>query len=258
MWLLKLYNTINLLPKSNNNNHLHLNNYIAHSNNIDTSFIITDYKKSITCNSLNLVSFKTFISLGSTTTSGLLKVHPSNNQLFLKNSSGSGSFTSLRHLFNVYNQFNSLLFNVLYFNIKLLSFGNSVFRQEISSINWGYISYYYSMFKLNNLSIFYQPNKLNDKFPKIFKFFRMNGFHTSVVYDPNYHKRTIYYLHRLSFFSIGVTPANMPRYILNVSLPTLNDTLLAHLFMMRLFIKTRKQVDSTLFKASHSLWENKA
>lgn len=255
MWLLKLYNTLNVLKNSSKSQFMSSNTAISPINKllITKTFVDSNASGDL-LSSRTFASFKTFVSVGSTTVSGLLSVHPSNRQLFLKTSSGSGNFISLRLLFQVYKTFNSLLFSVLYYNIKLLSFGNSVFRQDISAINWSYISYYSSIFKFNNLSIFFQPNKLNDKFPKAFKFLKMNGFHTSVVYDSNYHKRTIYYLQRLSFFSIGIIPANMPKYTLNVSLPTLNDTLLMHLYMLRLFVKTKQKSDNKSFKSLYSLW----
>jgi hypothetical protein len=255
MWLLKLYNTLKVLRNSSKSQFVSYDVATNLPNRyLNTKTFIDNDSNNNLLNSRAFASFKTFVSVGSTTVSGLLSVHPSNRQLFLKTSAGSGNFISLRLLFQVYKSFNSLLFSVLYYNIKLLSFGNSVFRQDISAINWSYISYYSSVFKFNNLSIFFQPNKLNDKFPKAFKFLKMNGFHTSVVYDSNYHKRTIYYLQRLSFFSIGIIPANMPKYTLNVSLPTLNDTLLMHLYMLRLFVKTKQKSDNKSFKSLYSLW----
>lgn len=204
-----------------------------------------------------LLTFKTFISIGSTTTSSLITIHPSNKQLFLKASSGSGSFTSIKMLYGIYKNFNKLVYNLLYYDLKILSFGNSVFRQELLALNWNCLSYYYSVFKLNNNSIFFQPNKLNDKFPKIFKFFKINGFYTAIVYDANYHKRTIYYLQRLSFFSVGIVPANLPKYTLNVSLPSLNDTLLMHLFTLKLFTYIKQDVDNKLFSSFYKLWNGK-
>lgn len=222
---------------------------------LSPNYLTTNFKNSL--NSLPAVpsSFKVFISLGSTTTTSLITIHPTNRQLFLKSSSGSGGFTSVRLLLNTYNSFNTLLFNVLYFNMKVLSFGNSVFRQEICALNWDYLTPYLYLHKFNKLSIFFQPNRLNDKFPKIFRFFKTNGFHASIVYDSNYHKRTVYYLQRLSFYSIGIIPANMPKYTLNVSLPTLNDSLLMHLFMMRLFLRVNQSVRKSKFDLSYSFWK---
>lgn len=103
--------------------------------NLSTKAFVNNYAVNGLLDSKAFTSFKTFVSLGSTTTSGLLTVHPTNRQLFLKTSSGSGSFTSLKMLFLTYKNFNTLLFNVIHHDIKLLSFGNSVFRQEISAIN---------------------------------------------------------------------------------------------------------------------------
>lgn len=255
MWLLKLYGTLKVLKGSKALKFITVkdsSNFI--SKNLSTKAFISDHATNDLLSSRALASFKTFISLGSTTSSGLLTVHPTNRQLFLKTSSGSGSFTSLKMLFLTYKNFNTLLFNVIHYDIKLLSFGSSVFRQEISAINWNYLSYYSSVFKFNNLSIFFQPNKLSDRFPKIFKFLKINGFHTAVVYDCNYHKRTVYYLQRLSFFSIGIIPANMPKYVLNVSLPTLNDNLLMHLYALRLFVRIKQKSNKLSHSGLQSLW----
>ena len=253
-WILKLYKTLNIININYFNHYITTNSTPTLTKQLTSDYFLGLKPNSTILKSDIISSFKSFVLLGSSSTSGLLKVHPSNKQFFLKIASSGGGFTSLRLLFNVYNKFNSLLFNITYFDIKLLSFGNSVFRQEIAAINWGHITYYIALFKLSNMSIFFRPNKLNDKLPKVFKFLKLNGFHTSIVYDCNYHKRTIYYLHRLNFFSIGIVPANMPKYTLSVSLPTLNDTLLSHLFMVRLFVKIQRISRLKFFKQANSLW----
>ena len=85
--------------------------------------------------SKSLTSFKVFTSLGSNTASGLLDIHPTNRGLFLKSSSGTGNYTSIKLHYHVYKSFEALVYNLLYFNINLISFGNSVFKQEISALN---------------------------------------------------------------------------------------------------------------------------
>jgi len=254
-WLLSIYSTLKTTNISQLTKIFPPHALCKPANTAKTNSLLVSKPEYRLTNSSLFNSFKVFVSLGSSTPRSLLKVHPSNKQLFLKVTVSGGNFTSLRLLFNVYDNLHSLLFNVLYSDIKLLSFGSSAFRQEIAALNWGYLSSYTSVFRLNNLSIFFRPNKLNDKFPKAFKFLRINGFHTSIVYDPNYHKRTIYYLQRLSFFSIGIVPANLPKYTLNVSLPTLNDTLLSHLFMLRLFMSISKSSKFKVFKTSQVLWK---
>jgi len=253
-WILKLYKTLSIINLGQTSYYIATCDTPILNKQLTTNYFLELNPKSVILKSDAISSFKSFVLLGSSSTNGLLKVHPSNKQFFLKIASSGGGFTSLRLLFNVYNKFNSLLFNVIYFDIKLLSFGNSVFRQEIAAINWGYITYYTTLLKLSNMSIFFKPNKLSDKLPKIFRFLKLNGFHTSIVYDCNYHKRTIYYLHRLNFFSIGIIPANMPKYTLSISLPTLNDTLLAHLFMLRLFVKMQRLSRLKLFNQANTLW----
>ena len=250
-WILTLYKVLLKNSTFSKVSYVHIcnNNYTISLTKASNPFAnIVDSKL--------LSTFKTFVSIGSTTTNSLITVHPSNKQMFLKSTSGSGNFTSIRLLYCIYKNFNKLVYNMLYYNLKILSFGNSIFRQEILAMNWNFFSHYYSLFKLANSSIFFQPNKLNDKFPKIFKFLRINGFHTAIVYDTNYHKKTVYYLQRLSFFSIGIVPANLPKYMLNVSLPILNDSLLMHLFTIRLFTYIKQDVDNKLFLSFYRLWRN--
>ena len=83
----------------------------------------------------------------------------------------------------------------------------------------------------------------------LFKFFKLNGFYTAIVYDAMMHKNTIYYLQRLNYFSIGIVPANLPKYTLSVAIPSINENSLNHLFLLKLFSTVSQEAKLQLFKS---------
>lgn len=84
------------------------------------------------------------------------------------------------------------------------------------------------------------------KYPKItnhgtyvFQTLKNLGFSVGIVSDVLYHNKTIYYLQRLNFYSIGLVPVNYSLHTVNFAIPTANDNLFSQAFFVRLLLRVR-------------------
>jgi len=107
-------------------------------------------------------------------------------------------------------------------------------------MNWENLKKYAFIFKYNYYPIFFKPSKLDDSLPLIFRLFKQSGIISTLIVDSLYHTKTIYYLHRFEFYTIGLIEGNKPKYTLNTSLPALGDSLLSQLFFIRSILVINK------------------
>jgi hypothetical protein len=135
-----------------------------------------------------------------------------------------------------------LLYSITYFNMPKLLFSSNVFREETCSLNWESLSSYIFIWRYNFHSLFYKPSKLDDKLPLTFLLFKQSGISSGVVIDSLYHAKTIYYLHRAEFYSIGLVEGNKSKYALNAALPALGENILSQLFFIRTMLTINKLV----------------
>jgi hypothetical protein len=145
--------------------------------------------------------------------------------------------------FSLYKKFFYLLYNLIYFNIPKLLFTSNIFREEACSLNWSNLSHHLFIWRYNFHSLFYKPSKLDDQLPLTFTLFRQIGISSSIVIDTLYHAKTIYYLHRAEFYSIGLVEGNKSKYTLNAALPALGENILSQLFFIRALITIKKLIN---------------
>jgi hypothetical protein len=157
-------------------------------------------------------------------------------------SSSNGGFSNIKLFFIAYKSFFYLLHSVLYFNVPKLVFTNNLFREEACSLNWEFLGRNTFIFKYNYHSIFFRPSKLDDKLPLLFRLFKQSGVISAFIIDSLYHSKTIYYLHRFDFYTIGLVEGNKPKYTLNTALPSLGDNIMGQLFFIRTMLLMRKLI----------------
>jgi hypothetical protein len=158
------------------------------------------------------------------------------------NRSGNGGFTNVKLFFSLYKNFFNLLYSLTYFNVSKLIFSSNVFREEACALNWEHLSEQLFIWRYNYHSLFYKPSKLDDKLPTTFLLFKQAGINSGIVIDSLYHAKTIYYLHRAEFYSLGLVEGNKSKYVLNASLPALSENILSQLFFIRTLLLINKLV----------------
>jgi hypothetical protein len=69
---------------------------------------------------------------------------------------------------------------------------------------------------------------------------KLRNFNIALVVDVLYHNKTVYYLHRNSFYTIGLVPVNYSSHLVNFAVPTSTENLQTQLFFIRFFIQIKK------------------
>ena len=179
-------------------------------------------------------TFKIFINTNTFQSKGLFGVHGSFTRVGFANTTGNGGFININKFKQYYTKFFNLAYYILYYKLRFLMFSTPAFKEETCSINWLNTSYYTFIWRYNFYSIFYQPLKMHEFLPTVFRNIYLNGINIGWVSDSIYHRRTLYYLHRASFYTVGTTGLNQSKYTLNAALPTMGDTVSGQLFFIRL------------------------
>ena len=178
-------------------------------------------------------SFKTFVNLSSYSSKRVLIIHHSHLRDGLTNSWGNGGFSCAKSFFSLYKKFFNLIYSILHYNIPKLIFSNNIFREECCALNWASLSSHLFIWRYNYHSLFYKPSKLQDSLLTAFYMLRQAGITSGIVVDTLYHSKTIYYLHRTNFYSVGLVDAGKSKYTLNAALPALGENLASQLFFIR-------------------------
>ena len=181
-------------------------------------------------------SFKTFVNLSSYSSKRILIIHHSHLRDGLTNSWGNGGFSCPKSFFKLYRKFFGLVYSIIYYNIPKLIFTNNIFREESCALNWSSLSSHLFIWRYNYHSLFYKPSKLQDSLLTAFYMLRQAGITSGIVVDTLYHSKTIYYLHRTNFYSVGLVDAGKSKYTLNAALPALGENLASQLFFLRSII----------------------
>jgi len=88
--------------------------------------------------------------------------------------------------------------------------------------------------------LFLRSNKITNYGYFVFNRLRMLGMRTAFVVDVLYHNKTLYYLHRSNFYTLGVVPTNYSPFLVNFAIPTAVDSVFTQLFFVRFVIRVRQ------------------
>lgn len=131
----------------------------------------------------------------------------------------------------------------------MLYFSNNFFKDELSAINWKFFKNLKNLYKYVSPFLFHKSTKIFNYGWLVFYKLRLSGFNIALLVDVLYHKKTIYYLNRSEFFTIGLVPTIYPSNLLNVSIPTGSDTFTTQLFFIKFLLKLNKTVNSTSYNS---------
>ena len=161
---------------------------------------------------------------------------------------------SLDKIFISWKNYHYLLFNIFFYNIKVLTFSNSFFIKETNSLNFFLNKANFLNFRHINPFIFFKLGQIIDYGDTLFRKLRYGGVSTSLVVDTIQHAKTLYYLRGNKFFNIGlVTPSSYSKY-LDVYLPVGSNSLFTQLFVMRYFLILKKQASFYSLREKITYW----
>ena len=96
------------------------------------------------------------------------------------------------------------------------------------------------MWRYTRPFLVYKSNKINNYGNFVFRNLRTLGMSIGIVTDVLYHTKTIYYLKRCEFYSIGLVPLIYSAYTVDFALPTAYESLFTQIFFIRFLIQVKK------------------
>ena len=192
-------------------------------------------------------SFKTFIQLNSNSFSTLTIPHHSFRSFYLGYSKGGLVVLNLAKLFNRWKDVYYLFFNLFFYKIDMLTFGSSFFKTELLALNWQVMSKFKFMWRYTRPVLTLKPNKITIYGDFIFTRLSLLGMRMGLVIDVLYHTKTIYYLRRTGFYTLGLVPVNYNLNTLDFAIPSSSDSLLTQIFVIRLLTVIKQNTSLTRY-----------
>lgn len=217
--------------------------------------VVHPFENSNTSNNYKLFKlFRPYLTLNTVFYTFRYKIHASFAFFFIRHVAGGTSVVSIRKLFTRWKDAYLLLFNLFYYKIDLLVFGTSVFKNELLGLNWDALSRLKVSWRYTKPFLFHRPNKIDRLGDWLFTRIRIFGINSAFVLDVFYHKKTIHYLHRSGFYTIGAVPTTSHIKSVNFALPTSLDSSLTQLFFLRFTLVVKKQASGFFFNKVYSNW----
>ena len=199
-------------------------------------------------------TFKSFLRVTSASNSTLMIPHFSFKHFYLGYRRGGLVILNVNKLFNRWKDAYYLTFNLFYYEIELLTFSTSFFRSEILALNWQVMTKFKFMWRYTKPFLTSKPNKITTYGDFIFYRLSLLGLRVSLIVDVLYHSKTIYYLHRAGFYSVGLVPVNYNINTVNFAIPTASDSLFTQIFFVRFLAVTQQNSKTLKYKDRKNTW----
>ena len=160
--------------------------------------------------------------------------------LYHFNKQSNVGYFNFKKVFNVWMTLLSFLLNLFFYNIEYLFFSSSYFKYENLALNWSINKNLKQIWRYTNPFLFFLNNKTTLQNNNYFYLLKKKHFNVAVVVDLYYHKRTLHYLNRYKFLTLGPVPLSSNFYSLNITFPVSANSLFSNLFFIRLLFKLRK------------------
>ena len=201
-----------------------------------------------------LKQFLTYLRVNTRSATSLITPHASFQHFYIAHRAGGLSVLNIRKLFTRWKDAYYLLFNLFYYKIDLLAFATSFFQKEVLSINWQTMYQFKFMWRYVKSFLFLKSTKINNCGDFIFYRFNLLGLRTAWLVDIAYHNKSIYYLHRAGFYTIGLVPTNYHAYSVNFAVPTGYDSILTQLFFIRFTLSIQQSTHALRHDQAKHQW----
>ena len=198
--------------------------------------------------------FKTFIKLNSNSAHNITIPHFSFKSFYMGHRRGGLTILNARKLFTRWKDIYHLLFNLFFYKLDMLIFGSSFFKSEILALNWQNMEKFKFMWRYTRPFLTLKSNKITTYGDFVFSRIGSLGFRLSLLIDILYHNKTIYYLHRAGFYTIGLVPVNYNMNSVNFAIPTSSDSLMAQIFFIRFTTLVKQSTLTNRYDKLKQLW----
>ena len=204
-----------------------------------------------------LALFKVFTKVNVVSSNALTVPHASFRLYFIRNKRGGAAIMSLPKLFNRWKSAYYLIYNLYYYRIDILTFAPSFFKNEVLSLNWQDLHRFKYVWRYTRPFLTLKPNKITNHAEFVFRRLRLLGMSIGLVTDVLYHHKTIYYLRRSSFYSIGLVPSIYHINSVDFAIPTTYESILMQVFFVKFLTRTRQTALSIKHAELKALWNHR-
>lgn len=95
--------------------------------------------------------------------------------------------------------------------------------------------------------LIHKSNKITNHGYLVFRNLRALGLNVGVVTDVLYHAKTLYYLKRCTFYSLGLVPTIYNAYVVDFALPTAYESIFTQIFFIRFLIRVKQDASLSEF-----------
>jgi len=196
--------------------------------------------------------FYIFIVINNFYINNLNLLHFSWKSFFLKNL--QLGIINFKSIYTRWKNIYFLFFNLFYYNIKLVVFGNFFLKKEISSLNWLSLGKIFYKWKLVWSFFSLKPNKVLNFSNYIFFNFKIKGLNIALVLDILYHSKNLNYLKLNNFYILALVPLYLNSLKIDLPIPISSENIFNQLFFIRFFLKIKKISYNHNFKIIKNLW----
>lgn len=145
-------------------------------------------------------------------------------------------------------------FNIYYYNFSPLLFGSNDFKYETLSINWSYLKLNLTIWNQISPFFIYKTPVYNLKTNFFFTKLKAVGSHFYVVSNPNYHFKTLHYLKKQQFFTLGPVSSNLSPWLLSYPIPVFTLNRLVEYYFIKFIIFYEKNAFFYKYNFFKSYW----
>ena len=182
------------------------------------------------------------------------RIHPTARTYFLDDRRSAGGIFNPTRLFRRWQDFYLLLFNLFFYKINMLYFGNRVFKRQVLALNWLALNKFTYIWSFAQPYLYHRINALDAAATHTFQYLLARNFHTAFVFDSTFHHKTLHYLHKWGFYTIGSVSITHDMNTINFALPVAADSLTMHLFCLRLVSHIKRFSEGYHFQDYQNYW----
>ena len=187
--------------------------------------------------------FNSYLTISANMYTSVCKLHSSFKSFFIKQSSKGSSIINLVKFFNNWLSMSSHLYDTLTYKIKPMFFGTTFFKKEIYTLNWLSLATTDTNLRLSKVLFFITPIDRTVTSDKIIKLITLKGVTNALVFDTQYHKTTLDYLHKFTVFTLGAVPVTYDAKVVDFAIPISSDNIFTQLFILKLVNKFSKNIE---------------
>lgn len=148
-----------------------------------------------------------------------------------------------------------LLFNLNYFNISKLFFTSPLFYLQNSALNWNDFSWTFELWQWFQHVFIFQSPRHDPKLTYFFSKIKIYGASCAVITDTNYHLKTVFYLKKSYFFTIGLIHVNEDPFFLEYPIVAFFNNYLIQSFFIKFIFFIQKQSNAVKLNYYAHLWQ---